>query len=217
MNPHLRCYASTCSFVGLGILTIKYIIEIIEHIIYIHLPVGLFTLFHEKHDHQFGVNPQFVTPKKSTLCLSMFFHGKSYWNHAQNISKSCSTWMFSCLTKSPFLLHPFVPPPHGPTPRVARRPSPCRSRSRRRGRSGGACGRRRGGHQGWPAAKDHQKYLQTMEHHVFPECVARVPVSLWGSGGRGVFAWCCPTVRGIALPLAVLRKYCESIAIWPCL
>ena len=22
----------------------------------------------------------------------------------------------------------------------------------------------------------------------FPECVARVPVSLWGSGGRGVFA-----------------------------
>ena len=30
---------------------------------------------------------------------------------------------------------------------------------------------------------------------IFPECVARVPVSLWGCGGRAVFAGRCVYVR----------------------
>ena len=40
----------------------------------------------------------------------------------------------------------------------------------------------------------------------FPECVARVPVSLWGCGGRGVFAGCCPTVRNRSQPSATVRN-----------
>ena len=45
----------------------------------------------------------------------------------------------------------------------------------------------------------------------FPECVARVPVSLWGCGGRGVFAGCCPTVRNRSQPSATVRnRPCED-------
>ena len=39
---------------------------------------------------------------------------------------------------------------------------------------------------------------------IFPECVARVPVSLWGSGG--VFARCCRTVRNRPQPSATVHN-----------
>ena len=41
---------------------------------------------------------------------------------------------------------------------------------------------------------------------VFPECVAKVPVSLWGSGGWAVFARRCPTVRNRPQPSATVRN-----------
>ena len=40
----------------------------------------------------------------------------------------------------------------------------------------------------------------------FPECVARVPVSLWGCGGWAVFARRCATVRSRPQPLATVRN-----------
>ena len=46
---------------------------------------------------------------------------------------------------------------------------------------------------------------------MFPECVARVPVSLWGSGG--VFARRCVRVRNRPQPFATVR----AIPVWPCL
>ena len=42
---------------------------------------------------------------------------------------------------------------------------------------------------------------------VFPECVARVPVSLWGSGGiEGVFARRCFRIRNRSQPSATVRN-----------
>ena len=38
----------------------------------------------------------------------------------------------------------------------------------------------------------------------FPDCVARVPVSLWGSGGKAVFAKCCVCVRNRSQPFATV-------------
>ena len=38
----------------------------------------------------------------------------------------------------------------------------------------------------------------------FPECVARVPVSLWGSGGEAVFAKSCVCVRNRSQPSATV-------------
>ena len=49
----------------------------------------------------------------------------------------------------------------------------------------------------------------TILEPVFPECVARVPVSLWGSGGWGyvtMFARRCPTVRNRPPPFAAVRN-----------
>ena len=40
----------------------------------------------------------------------------------------------------------------------------------------------------------------------FPECVARIPVSLWGSGVEGVIARRCPTVRNRPQPSATVRN-----------
>ena len=55
---------------------------------------------------------------------------------------------------------------------------------------------------------------------VFPECVARVPVSLWGSGGWGCVRSTLPnrsqpfaTVRNRSQPFATVR----ANSIWPCL
>ena len=66
----------------------------------------------------------------------------------------------------------------------------------------------------------------THKNCIFPECVARVPVSLWGSGGlgvEGVFARRCvcgcnrsqpsATVRNRSQPSATVR----AIPVWPCL
>ena len=47
----------------------------------------------------------------------------------------------------------------------------------------------------------------------FPECVARVPVSLWGSGVEGVFARRCVHGRNRSQPSATVR----AIPVWPCL
>ena len=40
----------------------------------------------------------------------------------------------------------------------------------------------------------------------FPECVARVPVSLWGSGGEAVFAKICVCGRNRSQPPATVRN-----------
>ena len=45
---------------------------------------------------------------------------------------------------------------------------------------------------------------------LFPECVARVPVSLWGSGGWGCVR---STLRSRAQPFATVRVR----TVWPCL
>jgi hypothetical protein len=45
---------------------------------------------------------------------------------------------------------------------------------------------------------------------IFPECVARVPVSLWGSGGWGCVRW---TLRSRSQPSATVRVR----TVWPCL
>ena len=37
----------------------------------------------------------------------------------------------------------------------------------------------------FPVASIHRWPVQVIFHNIFPECVARVPVSLWGSGGWG--------------------------------
>ena len=56
--------------------------------------------------------------------------------------------------------------------------------------------------------------------HIFPECVARVPVSLWGSGGWAVFDKCCSTVRNRSQPFARGRygraygKFCKRGHFW---
>ena len=58
---------------------------------------------------------------------------------------------------------------------------------------------------------------------VFPECVARVPVSLWGSGGWGCVRSGCVYVRNRSQPFATVRNRSQpfatvrAIAIWPCL
>ena len=58
---------------------------------------------------------------------------------------------------------------------------------------------------------------------VFPECVARVPVSLWGSGGWSVFARRCVRVRNRPQPSATVRNRSQPSAtvrtrsVWPCL
>ena len=41
---------------------------------------------------------------------------------------------------------------------------------------------------------------------VFPECVARVPVSHWGSGGEAVFAKFCVCDRNRSQPFATVRN-----------
>ena len=41
---------------------------------------------------------------------------------------------------------------------------------------------------------------------LFPQCVARVPVSLWGCGGRAVFAGRCVYVRKRSQPLATVSN-----------
>ena len=59
--------------------------------------------------------------------------------------------------------------------------------------------------------------------HIFPECVARVPVSLWGSGGlgvEGVFARRCVYVRSRPQPSAwgphgrAYGKFCRRGHFW---
>ena len=47
---------------------------------------------------------------------------------------------------------------------------------------------------------------------LFPECVARVPVSLWGSGVEGVFARRCRTVRNRPQPFATVRNRSQPFA-----
>ena len=56
-------------------------------------------------------------------------------------------------------------------------------------------------------------YLMFSCHAAFPECVARVPVSLWGSGVEGVFARRCVCGRNGPQPFATVR----ARTIWPCL
>ena len=46
----------------------------------------------------------------------------------------------------------------------------------------------------------------------FPECVARVPVSLWGCGGRAVFAARCVYVRNRPQPSATVRNRSQPSA-----
>ena len=57
-----------------------------------------------------------------------------------------------------------------------------------------------------------------MENHHFPECVARVPVSLWGSGGWGCVRstlrlWSQPfaTVRNRPQPFATVRNRSQTV------
>ena len=58
---------------------------------------------------------------------------------------------------------------------------------------------------------------------IFPECVARVPVSLWGLGVEGVFARRCVRVRNRPQPSATVRNRSQpsatvrAIPVWPCL
>ena len=53
-------------------------------------------------------------------------------------------------------------------------------------------------------------YMENDPFAVFPECVARVPVSLWGSGGWGCVR---STLRSRSQPSATVR----AIPVWPCL
>ena len=46
----------------------------------------------------------------------------------------------------------------------------------------------------------------------FPECVARVPVSLWGCGGRALFAGRCVYVRNRPQPFAIVRNRSQPFA-----
>ena len=55
-----------------------------------------------------------------------------------------------------------------------------------------------------------QKTSAKWGRHLFPECVARVPVSLWGSGGWGCVR---STLRSRAQPPATVR----TNSVWPCL
>ena len=48
---------------------------------------------------------------------------------------------------------------------------------------------------------------------IVPECVARVPVSLWRCGGRAVFTGRCVYVRNRPQPSATVRVR----TVWPCL
>ena len=50
-------------------------------------------------------------------------------------------------------------------------------------------------------------------HVVFAGCVARVPVSLWGTRVEGVFARRCVYVRNRSQPFATVR----ARSLWPCL
>ena len=47
---------------------------------------------------------------------------------------------------------------------------------------------------------------------LLPECVARIPVSLWGSGGWAVFARRCPTLRNRLQPSATVHKCPRKVA-----
>ena len=47
---------------------------------------------------------------------------------------------------------------------------------------------------------------------IFPKCVARVPVSLWGSGAEGVFARRCVYVRNRPQPSATVRNRPQPFA-----
>ena len=49
--------------------------------------------------------------------------------------------------------------------------------------------------------RDNERTL--LKSMFFPECVARVPVSLWGSGGEAVFAESCVCARNRSQPSAV--------------
>ena len=57
---------------------------------------------------------------------------------------------------------------------------------------------------------NHGWYIIINKLFLFPECVARVPVSLWGSGGWGCVR---STLRSRAQPSATVR----AIPVWPCL
>ena len=55
----------------------------------------------------------------------------------------------------------------------------------------------------------HMVWLPWQPHEIsgfFPECVARVPVSLWGCGGRAVFAGRCVYVRNRSQPFVTVRN-----------
>ena len=47
---------------------------------------------------------------------------------------------------------------------------------------------------------------------LFPECVARGPVSLWGCGGWALFARRCATVRNRSQPSATVRNRTREVA-----
>ena len=66
-------------------------------------------------------------------------------------------------------------------------------------------------------------YIHPWKTHAcnfFPECVARVPVSLWGSGGGAVFARRCLTVRNRPQPSAwethghAYSKFSKRVRFW---
>ena len=63
----------------------------------------------------------------------------------------------------------------------------------------------------WSWGWQHSSYSRHHHHKLFfPECVARVPVSLWGSGGWGCVR---STLRLWSQPSATVR----AIPVWPCL
>ena len=62
------------------------------------------------------------------------------------------------------------------------------------------------GHQTWQL----EMHGSTRKIEFFPECVARVPVSLWGSGGWGCVR---STLRSRSQPFATVRVR----TVWPCL
>ena len=63
----------------------------------------------------------------------------------------------------------------------------------------------------------HMLYAFIHAYALIPECVARVPVSLWGCGGRAVFA---ATVRNrsredrLAVPMDAYGKFCKRGHFW---
>ena len=58
------------------------------------------------------------------------------------------------------------------------------------------------------------RFFQLLRH-LFPECVARVPVSLWGSGGWGcIRSTFCVYVRNRPQPFATVLNR-SRVAVWP--